>query len=376
MRHSKSKDLQCSSLNNLHRYHARDLFSSHAKRIGSTKQEVVELTCKSYQPRSCPVTPYSTPRPQYNPNTQSKSKKANEIADQLKWLRAVSNQTYQAPTTYSSFSRPSSRYSKYSVKKSLKNQFTTNKHKRYKRPLSSTLTYRAKQKTQRFDAENRKSISRPQTAKIMLSNKMLSIHRNHKHHSSTNNLNADTKNTQNSTDFTLSAWTLKDKGKRSFVFDHPNDTTSVTETQEIEPSETIENKENEEIMNDETRKRKQKPKMDALDINSIDSQTENFKHWRVPKNPLNHNNSISSIDIDSEDNEHYNNQINAYLTNIEREQLTTRSVLQHPRYTDHLYTDRPKSIPCQGIKFSDFEQLKLNLSKSGIRPIREEMKVK
>ena len=378
MRHSKSRDLQCSSLSNLHRYHARDLFSSHAKRTGTTKQKVVETKCKSYQPRSCPVTPYSTPRPKYEKTSKKEkiiSSKSNEIADQLKWLRKVANQQYQPPTTYSTFSRPSSRYSKYSVNKSVQNHFNSVRNKKYKRPFSS-ITYRSSQKS-----SESQPITRPQTAKIMLPNKMLTStsHRNlHRYNSNRDDLNIDD---DNNNDFTLSGWSLKDKGQRNFVFDHPNNSITQTPTQEMENKNTnpnnTEHGENSKLENNdkseqETKPKREKPKMDALDINNIDSQNDNFKQWRIPKTTtLNRDSSIRSIEIvsDDDDNDNSMNNINntsRYLTSIEREDFTTRSVLQNTQYTDHLFTHRPKSVPCGGMKFSDFEKLKIDLSKSGI----------
>merc|ERR1712130_257952 len=123
----------------------------------------------------------------------------------------------------------------------------------------------------------------------------------------------------------------------------------------------VQNIENDTKQKQETMQlKKEKPTIDALNIDSINLQNDNFKQWKVPKNdPF----DKDSVDIDNSDN---NKVTSSYLTNIEKEDFNTRSVLQDTIYTEHLYTNRPKTIPCEGMKFSDFEKLKIDLSKSGI----------
>ena len=328
--------------------------------FSATKEEVVSKHCKSYQPRTCPVTPYSTPRPTYNTKqNQSKSKKANEIADQLKWLRSVSSTSYQAPTAYSSFSRPSSRYSRYSFDKSANNQFAAHRKSRYRRPMSSQLSYRSRRKTEGDDQEK---VTRPQTAKLMISNKMMATHRSHTHHLSTATLNG----AEDGTETTFSAWTLKEKGKRNFVFDHPDDSEPETNTDDITVIPISKMKDSENSMDsdqDSETKRKTKPVMDVLDINTIDSQnTEMLKHWKTPKNTMNRQHSVSSIESGNVDDIHSSvHDTKSYLTNTERIDYETRSVLQNANYKDHLYTARPKYASCSGMTFRDFEKLNRSL---------------
>lgn len=89
--------LQCSSLSNIHKYHARDLFRSHAKRTGKTKAQIIATKCHAWQPRPNPGTPYVASRPQTAKSNANHSNinpskfKDMEIQNELKWLRNAIN---------------------------------------------------------------------------------------------------------------------------------------------------------------------------------------------------------------------------------------------------------------------------------------------
>ena len=57
----------------------------------------------------------------------------------------------------------------------------------------------------------------------------------------------------------------------------------------------------------------------------------------------------------------------SYLTNREMTNYTNRHILQQIHTTDTLFITKPKKMPCHGMTFSDFENLKLKLAQAGIK---------
>lgn len=57
----------------------------------------------------------------------------------------------------------------------------------------------------------------------------------------------------------------------------------------------------------------------------------------------------------------------SYLTNREVTNFTNQHILQQIHSTQSLFITKPKKMPCYGMTFSDFENLKLKLAQSGIK---------
>lgn len=108
----RQRDYQCTTLNKIKGYQTRDLYASHANRLGISRDEVIENTfhksTELYHPHPFKTEPIKTPPIEYQQDLSREEGKMKSARLHLLWMRRVSRRLSHAtriPREPASFDR-------------------------------------------------------------------------------------------------------------------------------------------------------------------------------------------------------------------------------------------------------------------------------